>query len=142
MGSWRTQNGFSALSNGTIPNLQIVEHLEGYDNFEETYERTKSVLKRQSDIVSIYNICAGNRGISWALDELDLTHKITFIGHELTKYSRQYLVDGTMYAVIDQSAISETQRALQTLSDFRTKPDYVLPYELIPIKIFVPKNWP
>ena len=47
-----------------------------------------------------------------------------------------------MYAVIDQSAISETQRALQTLSDFRTKPDYVLPYELIPIKIFVPKNWP
>lgn len=134
--------GFQRILTERFQNLTIVERLESHDDFHVTYRQIKAVLERVPDIVGIYNIGGGNRGIGAALEETGMADKVTYIGHELTQYSRQYLVNGTMDAVIDQSPQSEAKRALKILNDFHQNADIMPPHEPIPIQIYVSENLP
>lgn len=134
--------GFQRIITERFQNIRIVERLESHDNFQETYRQVISVLERIPDITGIYNISAGNRGIGAALEETGCGDKIVFIGHELTTFSRQYLANGTMDAVIDQSPSTEARRVLKILYDFHHAPDFIAPHEPVPIQIYVSENLP
>ncbi len=66
-------------------------------------------------LAGIYNIGAGNRGIARALEEAGRDRSVVYIGHELTPYTRRFLVSGTMDAVIDQNPRVEARDALERL---------------------------
>ena len=59
----------------------------------------------------IYNVAAGNIGISKAIAEFDLAGKTVFIGHELNPNSRQLLETGIMNFVIGHDVLSEVEAA-------------------------------
>ncbi len=134
--------GFQRVLTEGFPNLRIVERLESHDDFQKTYRQTKNALERDPDIIGIYNISSGNRGVGAALEETNCAGKVLFIGHELTRYSRQYLVNGTMDAVIDQSPSSEAKRTAQILYDFHDRPDTNPTFDPIPIQIYLRENLP
>ncbi|NQV99963.1 MAG: LacI family DNA-binding transcriptional regulator [Rhodospirillales bacterium] len=134
--------GFQRVLKEQFPALQIIERLESHDDYQETYRQIKSILERDPDITGIYNISAGNRGVGAALEETGFADRIVFIGHELTTYSRQYLINGTMDAVIDQSPSREAERTINILYNFHQISGFVIPHEPIPIQIFVSENLP
>jgi len=134
--------GFQRVLSERYPNLRIADRIESHDDFQETYRQTMKILEHEPDIVGIYNISSGNRGIGTALEETKTANEIVFIGHELTRYSRQYLVSGTMDAVIDQSPKIEAERISEILCNFHNQTEFNPLLDPIPIQIFFRENLP
>lgn len=107
--------GFRDAISEQFPNLAIADRIENQDDFEKAYEQTCRILDSGKNIVGIYNIGAGNRGIGHALQERNLSEKTIFIGHEMTNYSRQFLIEGIMDAVINQNVDHEANETLRLL---------------------------
>lgn len=96
--------------------LEIIEMREVRDDVEAMYEEAVALLDRHSDLAGIYAIGGGNRGIARALGEKARAGSVVFIGHELTDYSRKFLIDRVMDAVIDQNPRVEARDAIDLLT--------------------------
>jgi len=112
--------GFRRVLSERFAGIEVVARLEDQDDYRSAHEHTLRILQQQPELIGIYNIGAGNRGIAQALQETGRGESIVFIGHELTAFSRRYLLDGTMDAVIDQAPHTEVRLALQMLRDYHT----------------------
>jgi len=107
--------GFRHILAEEFPDLRIVELREVKDDTERSYQEAGALLDSYDDIGGIYNIGAGNRGIAGALDERGRSKDVVFVGHELTEYTRRFLLSGTMDAVIDQNPRVEARDAVDRL---------------------------
>lgn len=134
--------GFRDALSEQFPNLTIAERIENEDNFEKAYAQTCKILDSGHNIIGIYNIGAGNRGIGHALEERGLVNNTIFIGHEITTYSRQFLINGVMDAVINQDVDHEANEALRLLIDHHV--DNTPMIELGPprVEVFLRENLP
>ena len=95
--------GFRHILAEEFPQLRIVELREVKDDTERSHQEASGLLDSYDDIGGIYNIGAGNRGIARALEERGRSGEVVFVGHELTEFTRRFLLSGTMDAVIDQN---------------------------------------
>ena len=125
-----------------FPGLDIVAREEIQDDSERAHRMTLDLLNRHPDLLGIYNIGGGARGVGQALREADKGGQVIFIGHELTRYSRQYLIDGTMDAVINQDVTHETSEVLRALLDHHRRHTPAPPLGLPRVEIFVRENLP
>lgn len=103
---------------------------------------TNIILERFPDLLGIYNIGSGTRGIAAALKESGVAGLVIFVGHDLTRFTRQYLIEGVMDAVINQDVAHEATGAIQHLLVFHDRP---LPSSRPGpprIEIFVRENMP
>ena len=102
------------------------------------YKRQQS----EPELVGLYSIGAGNRGIQAALERGGSADRIVWICHELTPHARHALLNGVADAVINQDAGHEVRSAcrlaLAALSGERVLPDQ----ERIRIDIFLRDNLP
>ena len=78
----------------------------------------RKLLREHSDLVGLYNIGAGNRGVIEALEESERKDDIAVVGHELTRHARRALVSGTFDAVINQNYKIEVDYAIQALKAY------------------------
>jgi LacI family transcriptional regulator len=108
--------GFRHVLAEEFPNLTIVELREMRDDREKAYIEAAALLDRYDDLAGIYNIGAGNQGIARALSERGVERSIVFIAHELTDRTKQFLLNGTIDAVIDQNPRVEAREALNILT--------------------------
>lgn len=108
--------GFRHILRESYPNLSVVELREVHDDDDAAYKEARNLLQQYPDLAGIYNIGAGNRGISKALEESGRDQRIVFIGHELTDHTRRFLLSGTMDAVIDQNPRVEAREAIDQLA--------------------------
>lgn len=108
--------GFRHILSEEFPNLQVVELREMKDDREKAFAEATNLLERHPDLAGIYNIGAGNTGIARALRNADRTKSVIFIGHELTEFNKNLLLDGTLDAVIDQNPRVEAREALNILA--------------------------
>lgn len=134
--------GFQQVLAAEFPGLTVLAPREGNDDATRCKELTSAILASNPDIVGIYNIGAGNRGIVEALDEAGRSRGILFIGHELTEYSRRYLIQGTMDAVINQDAGHEARSAARVLLAHCSGQPMIDDMERIRIDIFLRDNLP
>ncbi|OLL27925.1 LacI family transcriptional regulator [Burkholderia sp. SRS-W-2-2016] len=119
--------GFRALLSEEFPHLRITRMLEIGDDRTRAYELTRQMLE-QGTPAGIYNIGAGNSGIGRALQEAGVHRQIMFVGHDLTDTSRQFLLDRTMDAVIEQNPRVEAREAVRLLASAvrgQTEPTYM-----------------
>ncbi|MBI4921442.1 MAG: LacI family DNA-binding transcriptional regulator [Devosia nanyangense] len=107
--------GFRHIVSEHPDNIEIVSFSEIRDDDERAYEATRQHLAQHADLSAIYNIGAGNRGIARALEESGRAGQVVFVGHDLTEYTKQYLLSGVMDAVIDQNPRVEAREALEQL---------------------------
>jgi len=122
--------------------LEIAGRFEDQDDFEKGYEQANIILDRFPDLAGIYNIGGGTRGIGAALKERERAGDVIFIAHELTRYTRQFLIEGVLDAIINQDVTHEVMAAYQHLLDFHGRP---LPAPRLGqprIEIFVRENMP
>lgn len=107
--------GFRHILRERFPDMEIVAPPEVREDPDRAYEEVRMLLDRYPDLLAIYCIGAGGEGVGRALIEKGRAQSVVFIGHDLTDYTRGYLLDGVMDAVIDQNARVEARDAIDRL---------------------------
>jgi LacI family transcriptional regulator len=100
------------------------------------------MLADHPDLIGIYNVGAGARGIVTALENAGRQNQVTYIAHELTDHTRRALVDGTIDVIINQNAGHEVRSAIRVLMAKADKSPLIEAMEHIRIDIFVRDNLP
>ena len=134
--------GFRDAVHEQFKNVEIATGYEDQDDFRKAYEQTNIILDRFPDLIGIYNVGAGNRGIGLALQERRATDRVVFIGHELTVFSRQFLIEGVMDAVINQDVGHEASETLRLLLQHHMRPLPSPPLGQPRVEVFVRENLP
>ena len=110
----------------------------GHDAPEANRRQILTLLARHDDLIGIYNIGSGNRGVVQALQERGKAGAVTFIAHNLTALSRQYLLEGVADAIIHQDMARIAERALAMLLAHNGPP--AAETGLLPVEIVVREN--
>jgi len=134
--------GFQQVLAAEHPRLKLLAPIEGHDDSAETQPLVTKLLKRERELVALYSIGAGNRGIRAALDASGRAGDIVWVCHELTPHARRDLLDGVATAVINQDAGHEVRSAIRVALAQLSGERLVAEQERIRIDIFVKDNLP
>lgn len=136
------QFGFEQVILHEYPNLTLLPVREGRDDWQIVQKVASQLLADHPDMIGLYNVGAGTRGIIAALEEVGCKRKVVYIAHELTDESRRALIDGTVDIVINQDAGHEVRSAIRVLMSRADKVPLVDAMERIRIDIHVRDNIP
>ncbi|WP_102958028.1 LacI family DNA-binding transcriptional regulator [Mangrovicella endophytica] len=136
-------DGFRAVIAAEYPGLDVLPPLEGRDDARTAGRLLRDTLAARDDIVGLYSVGAGNRGVIEALRDrsASLPH-IAVVAHELTDHARQALADGTFDAVINQDAGHEVRSAIRVLKAKVDGLPVIDAQETIRIEIYLRDNVP
>ena len=134
------QMGFDQVIRSDFPNLDCLPVLEGYDDADKTRVVLAECLDREHNVVGLYNIGAGNRGIIEVLSCNSSYRSLVTVAHELTPHARKALRDGVFDAVINQNAGHEVRSAIRILKALVDGAPIVEEQEKIRIEIYVRDN--
>jgi LacI family transcriptional regulator len=136
------QFGFHQVLSSEYPDLLALPAVEGRDDSECTRAATAELLARRRDLLGIYSVGAGNRGIAAALEEAGRAGDIVWIAHELTVHSRRLLLLGVVDAIISQDPGHEARSAGRVLLAICCGEPILPDQERIRIDIFLRDNLP
>jgi LacI family transcriptional regulator, galactose operon repressor len=134
-------SGFAMVLKSEFPELEIVGPVETNDEADRVCQVVGDALDADPEIIAIYNLGAGNRGLLEALRRGDHRDRAIVV-HEITETSRQGLADGLFDAVINQDCGHEVRSAIRVL---KARSDGLMPIsaqERIRIDIFLKDNLP
>ena len=94
------------------------------------------------DLLGIYNVGGGTRGIVQALEQANRAKDIVLIGHDLSDTNRKALIRGTIDAVINQDPGHEVRSAVRVLIAKADNVPLIESQERIRIDIFLRDNLP
>lgn len=133
---------FAAAITERFSNLTLLPVLEGRDDPQTVERLLGDVLHRRDDIVGIYSLGAGNRGLSRAMAALPAERRPVVVAHELTETTREALQTGLIDAVLNQDAGHEVRSAIRVLKAKADGQSVVAAQERIRIDIFLKDNLP
>jgi LacI family transcriptional regulator len=121
--SYRAHNeremGFLNILQELYPDIEVVGLREGHDDEALNYRQMRTFLTHHPDLDGIYNIGGGASGVGRALKDARREQEVVFVGHGLTGDTREFLLDGTMDAVITQNAEDTIIKCASMLRDLR-----------------------
>ncbi|MFE0015206.1 LacI family DNA-binding transcriptional regulator [Mesorhizobium sp. NPDC059054] len=133
---------FEQAIRGEFPGLECLPVIEGRDDAVVTRALLAELLDRERDVVGLYSIGAGNRGVIDVLTSRAEYRGITVVAHELTDHSKQALRDGIFDAVINQDAGHEVRSAIRLLKARIDDTPVIANQEAIRIEIYIRDNLP
>jgi LacI family transcriptional regulator len=136
------QFGFEQVMAHEYANFAVLPVRESRDDLERTEEMTRQLLTEHPDLLGIYNVGGGTRGITAGLEAAGRANDIVFIAHEVTEPSRRALIRGSIDAIINQDAGHEVRSAVRVLLAKADKVPFVEAQEKIRIDIFMRDNLP
>jgi LacI family transcriptional regulator len=136
------QFGFEQVMAHEFPHLAILPVRESRDDLERIEEMTQQMLVEHPDLIGIYNVGGGTRGIVAGLEVAGRAKDIVFVAHEVTDPSRRALIRGSIDAIINQDAGHEVRSAVRVLMAKADKVPLIESQELIRIDIFMRDNLP
>ena len=107
--------GFRSAMRGAFPHIHEVIACLGHDDIEGNYNIVSHILKQRNDVIGIYHVGGGNEGVVKALREFELSQEILYIGHNLSRETRTYLLDGTMDIVLHVDVTQVAERAVELM---------------------------
>lgn len=123
--------------------LEILPAMEGQDDPDQVHGLVTKCLGGESQLVGIYSLGAGNRGLIRALNEQPATEsRPVVIAHELTPHTRVALQSGLIDAVLNQDAGHEVRSAIRVLKARADGIELIDAQERIRIDIFLKDNLP
>jgi LacI family transcriptional regulator len=135
-------DGFSTMIAGEFASLKLLPVLEGRDDPETVEALIGESLAGNDDIIGIYSIGAGNRGLIRALRERAAGRGLTVVVHELTEHTRQALQEGLIDVVLNQDAGHEVRSAIRVLKAKADGLEVIAAQERIRLDIFLKDNLP
>lgn len=136
------QFGFEQVMAHEFPKLVVLPVRESRDDVVRVQEMTTQLLKEHPDLIGIYNVGGGTRGIVSGLENAGRAKDIVFIAHEVTDVSRKALIRGTLDAIINQDSGHEVRSAVRVLMAKMDHAPLVESQERIRIDIFMRDNLP
>ncbi|MDQ0419180.1 LacI family transcriptional regulator [Peteryoungia aggregata LMG 23059] len=133
---------FSATMACDFAGFERLPVLEGRDDPAIVDMLVTALFAERSDIVGLYSLGAGNRGLIKALDRLAAERRPVVIAHELTETTRGALQSGLIDAVLNQDAGHEVRSAIRVLKAKADGLPVVAAQERIRIDIFLKDNLP
>ena len=132
--------GFRQVLAEDFPHLETLAPLEARDNAELAETLLTELLGQTDGIVGIYSLGAGNRGVVAALRTIRTAPPVVL--HELTAHSRDWLMAGTIDAVIRQDPAREARSAIRTLLALSQGKPFHRDENRVGIEIFLRDNLP
>lgn len=136
------QIGFEQVLSQEFPSLKVLPIRESQDNFQNVEKLTLTLIKENPDLIGLYNVGAGNRGIVNALLRAKKDKEIVFFAHEITPFSRKALIRGSIDVLIHQDYLHETQHSAKILWSLITGNKFSNGIENIPAEIILQHNLP
>lgn len=136
------QFGFTQVMAGEYPALKVLAPVLSLDEDDQAERVTETMLRAHPDLVGLYNVGAGNRGVATAIANANRGDDVIFVGHDLTDDTRRYLLRGVMDAVINQDAGHQSRSAARVLLARCSREPLMTEQERIRIDIFVRDNLP
>jgi LacI family transcriptional regulator len=134
--------GFNQVLTREFADLVVLPAVQGRDDNEQTLAVTSALLAQHPDLVGLYNVGAGNRGIAAALEQAGRARDIVWVAHELTPHTRRFLLHGDVHAIISQNPGHEARSAARVLLARCLGEPLVPDQERIGIDIFLRDNLP
>ena len=134
--------GFEQVLRTEYPQLVPLPAVEGLDNAAVAETALGAELDRYPDIVGVYSLGAGNRGVLAALRKRGLAGTVCAIAHELTEHSRAALADGSFAAILCQDPGHEARSAVRILRALADGSQFDAGQERIRIDIYLRDNLP
>src|SRR5690606_18698991 len=103
--------GFRSVMAADFSHLALLDVIEGRDDPALVERRLAELFRERGDILGIYSLGAGNRGLVAALGKARFERRPAVIAHELTGTTRGALNDGLVDAVLNQDAGHEVRSA-------------------------------
>jgi LacI family transcriptional regulator len=132
--------GFEQVLRTEYPHLVALPAVEGHDDAAIAEAELGAVLDRHRDIVGVYSLGAGNRGVLAALRKRGLSGAVCVIAHELTEHSRAALADGSFAAILCQDPGHEARSAVRILRALADGLPFDAGQERIRIDIYMRDN--
>lgn len=132
--------GFEQVIRIDYPRLQCLPVIEAKDDNRLVQEFLSECLEAHGDVVGVYNMGAGNRGLIAALSGVRKERAV--VAHELTEHTRRALIAGAVDAIIHQDAGHEVRSALRILKAHIDRTPLVAGQETIRIEIYLNENLP
>jgi LacI family transcriptional regulator len=136
------QFGFEQVMAHEYPNLAVLPVRESRDDWKKLEEMTAQLLVEHPDVIGLYNVGGGTRGIVSGLETAGRGRDVVFIAHELTDPSRRALIRGTIDAIINQDPGHEVRSAVRVLMAKADNLPLIESQERIRIDIFLRDNLP
>ncbi len=134
--------GFEQILRISFTHLDVLPPIDGRDESAIVERALGELLAATPDLVGLYSLGAGNRGVIAALQAAGRARDTVVVAHELTDHARRALLDGTFDAVINQDAGHEIRSAVRIIRA-RADGQSVLPgQERIRIDVFLRENLP
>ncbi|MBC7284194.1 LacI family DNA-binding transcriptional regulator [Hoeflea sp.] len=133
--------GFAAVLKADCTDLEIIGPIETNDDADTVGQAVAAALDTDPDIIAIYNLGAGNRGLIEAIAARQ-PRKPAVVAHEVTEHSRQALADGIFDAVISQDCGHEVRSAIRVLKAHADGINPLSAQERIRIDVFLKDNLP
>lgn len=133
---------FASVIAQDFPGLAVLPVIEGRDDPVVVERQVSALFANRSDIVALYSLGAGNRGLVRALERQPAGSRPVVIAHELTETTRGALQSGLIDAVLNQDAGHEVRSAIRVLKAKADGLPVVAAQERIRIDIFLKDNLP
>lgn len=134
--------GFRERMAAAYPQLTLLEPIECKDRDVLAQAEVANLLARCPDLVGLYSIGAGNRGVHLAFRTAEAEGRVAWVCHELTPDTRLALLDGSASAVIDQSAMQEARASCLVALQHLARQPMPIDIEPIRIEIYLKDNLP
>ena len=109
--------GFRSIMRQQFESVEVLEVIKGDDSDEATYDAARKLLQAEPDIIGVYNVAGGNRGLAQAVGELQHTYRPVYITHELNRVTEPLLRSGQIDYLIVQDLDEMVRRAAQFLRE-------------------------
>jgi LacI family transcriptional regulator len=110
--------GFRSVMRQQFEGIEVLEVIKGEDSDEATYDATRKLLQAKPNIVGVYNVAGGNRGLAQALGELQNGYRPVYITHELNRVTEPLLRTQQVDYLIVQDLDEMIRRATQFMRQF------------------------
>ena len=115
--------GFRSIMRQQFESVEVLEVIKGEDSDEATYDAARKLLLAKPNIVGIYNVAGGNRGLAQALAESRHAYRPVYITHELNRVTEPLLrtqqIDYLIVQDLDEMVRRATQFMRETPGDDR-----------------------
>jgi LacI family transcriptional regulator len=109
--------GFRSIMRQQFESVEVLEVIKGDDSDEATYDAARKLLQAEPNIIGVYNVAGGNRGLAQAVGELQHAYRPVYITHELNRVTEPLLRRGQIDYLIVQDLDEMVRRAAQFLRE-------------------------
>ena len=109
--------GFRSIMRQQFESVEVLEVIKGEDSDEATYDAARKLLQVKTNILGVYNVAGGNRGLAQALAGLQHAYRPVYITHELNRVTEPLLRTQQIDYLIVQDLDEMVRRAVQFMRE-------------------------